>query len=623
MRKSIITSIVSIAVLIIIVGTLSFFSIAIASKVKKSRNLLYSTIAYYSSEGGIEDAALRVKNEMSYNPSYTLEFSNADVEIQVNTIASKEKEIIAIATGPDFVKRKIRIVLAIDSTAIEFHYGAQVGKGGVVMLENSIIDGSIYSNGSIIGANGARITGDVFVASGMSLDQEFAIYNSDYTMGQSSPYLDTAQSFKPSSSGLLSMVSLYIKKVGKPGDRTVKILTDNGGSPSKTVLASGTLYASKVTSNFGWIEISFPSPPSLLAGQTYWIMVDNSSDNNKYYIWGGDNGENYLNGSAKYSPNWNASNPTWYSYAADLDFKTYLGGLPTFIKNVTVGEQGSGDAHAHSMDDVTVARDAYASDFSDGTVGRDLYTKTASDCTVGRNLYYEVSSSCSVGGQVIQQAAPSDPPVIAMPISDANIEKWKQEAESGGTYNDPAHCSPPDGAIIGPAKLNCDFAVSNGKKITIAGTIWVKGNISLSNNAVLQLSSEYGDLSGVIVAENPDNPIQSGLIWVSNGVFICGSSGYNEDTNHCNDSQGSYLMLLSNYSGSLNAITINNNVEGGIFYSAKGATLINNNTIVKEVTAYSLSIANNAELVYESGLLNAQFSKGPSAGWVLKSWDEE
>jgi len=47
-----------------------------------------------------------------------------------------------------------------------------------------------------------------------------------------------------------------------------------------------------------------------------------------------------------------------------------------------------------------------------------------------------------------------------------------------------------------------------------------------------------------------------------------------------------------------------------------------NNAILKEVSAYKIHLKNNAEVVYETGLANVLFSSGPGGGFEIKSWME-
>ena len=69
-------------------------------------------------------------------------------------------------------------------------------------------------------------------------------------------------------------------------------------------------------------------------------------------------------------------------------------------------------------------------------------------------------------------------------------------------------------------------------------------------------------------------------------------------------------------------IILDNNVTGAIFYTTKSMIVLNNNTYVKEIIGYKVKLKNNAFIRYETGLMNANFTSGPSGGWNIKSWKE-
>jgi len=58
--------------------------------------------------------------------------------------------------------RKLAVTYSITADEVDFFYGAQVGEGGVLMGNNSRIEGNVFSNGNISG--GGEITDTVTVA---------------------------------------------------------------------------------------------------------------------------------------------------------------------------------------------------------------------------------------------------------------------------------------------------------------------------------------------------------------------------------------------------------------------------------------------------------------------------
>lgn len=215
-----------------------------------------------------------------------------------------------------------------------------------------------------------------------------------------------------------------------------------------------------------------------------------------------------------------------------------------------------------------------------------------------------------------------DMPAEPMPVTAGDIAGWKAAAEAGNIYSDAAHCSPPGDIILGPAKLDCDFTLVGHKKLTISGTIWVSGNVNISDGGIIELASGYGGNSGVILADNPGNETTSGVINTENNVVICGSNGYNSGSKTCNPANESYVLLLSTHSGATIAINVKNNADGAIFYASNGIADVSNNANVREVTAYKLKLEENTAVTYESGLASAAFTSGPGGGWQFDTWNE-
>ncbi len=204
-------------------------------------------------------------------------------------------------------------------------------------------------------------------------------------------------------------------------------------------------------------------------------------------------------------------------------------------------------------------------------------------------------------------------PQMPMPISEIQISDWKAGAADGGEMGDYV-LSGSDTDSLGPIKINGNMTIQGTSLLTINGTIWVTGNIVFQNSAVLQLSADYGDMSAVLIAD--------GTITVQNSFKICGSEGYNSSTAACNASNTTYLLLLSANTGNP-AISLNNgSTMRAIVYAAQGVLEIQNNAVVVEATGYGLTIENNAQLIYETGLINMSFSAGPGGGWEITDWKE-
>ncbi|MFH1181265.1 MAG: hypothetical protein V1705_02645 [bacterium] len=594
------------AIYIAILVSAAIFSLASSlfvltlNQQKISKNVVNSSRSYFAAESGLEDAILRAKKSMDLPSGYTFSVDAAIVQISVDSPSQNTKIIQSTGTAPDNIFRKLEGRLAIESVNPQFFYGAQAGVLGINMENNSKIQGAgglagnVYSNGSITGDNGATITGNAFVATGMSLDQSHVVYNSGQIFGRADPIIDIAQSFIPSAGNSLVKVSLYIKKVGDPDDRTVKILTNSGSSPTKTVLASAKLDEDLVGTSFGWVDVVFSSPPALTAGVVYWLMIDASRDGNDYWVCGKDQNMGYGQGQAKYSQDWSAGSPVWLEIIGDLDFKVYLGGQITFLKDVIV----LGDAHANDIDDSKICGDGY------------YQTIDSYSLNFLNNPSQPVCPNPLTPGAAVPGS--TDPPLQNMPISDSNINQWKQDAILGGVYS--GNLSITSSISYGPKKIDGNLIMtSNNKTLTVDGTIYVTGYIDISNGSGIKCAAAYGLASCIVLTDK----------WVhieNNGVFQ--GSGQ----------LGSYIMILSDSGcdGSFStgcthhnaAMDIHNGATGAVFYANNGLVYLHNGVAVTELAAKKINLEPGATVNYEQGLINAGFSSGPGGSWQVSGWKE-
>ncbi|OGZ33994.1 MAG: hypothetical protein A2Y98_00830 [Candidatus Portnoybacteria bacterium RBG_19FT_COMBO_36_7] len=245
--------------------------------------------------------------------------------------------------------------------------------------------------------------------------------------------------------------------------------------------------------------------------------------------------------------------------------------------------------------------------------GGNAWAKNLEDCTIDGDAHYSTIAGCSVGGSIYTPEDPVSPE--DMPIKDETINDWKNDAAAGGTI--PGYFLGGNSQdSLGPIKVDGDMILDSNAILTITGTIWVIGNLSLNSNVIVQLDSNYGPDSGVIIVD--------GEIIVDSNITLCGSGGYKK-VGECNPSVGSYLMLLSTKNApdpNSPAIAASSNTETAILYANAGFIKLTSNANLKEATGYGIYMDSNAEVNYEIGLANASFSSGPGASWVVNSWQE-
>jgi hypothetical protein len=552
----------------------------ILKQVKASQDLIRSKESFYLANGGLEDALIRVKNGKTVTSGDTFIVNGFTTTLTMTT-DQNGRTIQAVSDRGGVVRKLEAQVIA--GVGVAFNYGVQSGTGGFYLSNNAGVNGNVYSSGDIVGSSGSYITGSAYAANTAALvaDQvndtpstiSTCTASNCINFGNASASEDFAQSFQVSTSSPINKVQVYLKRTSSaPANLTVRIVADNAGNPSTTVLDTATINVSSVTTSFGWIEAVFTTNLELTAGTTYWLVLDGTTNSSRYYTIGANN--TYGSGSGrtgKYSGTWSAS--------AGLDgyFKLYLGGLTSTITNVTVGTGTLGDAWAHTV--------------TNSTIRGSLYCQTGS----GNNKACDTSRA--------------DPTSQGMPISDANIEQWKEDAEAGGVTSGDYSINGTS-ASLGPRKITGDLIVNNGAVLTLDGTLWVEGDITLQNNAIIKLSSGYGGNSGLIVTD--------GRLTVSNNATFQGSG-----------QTGSYTMVVSTSDcpssvscGGGNAMSISNNAGTAVLYAQNGTIFFSNNAGAKEATAKLISLDNNSFITYESGLANLNFTSGPTGGWEITRWQE-
>lgn len=558
---------------------------------KNGQGLIQSKNSYFASEAGVEDVFYRLKTSKQVSNPEVVTLNGGTASITSTNVSSSEKEILSEgAVNSRDRNVKLSLITGIGS---DFAYSAQVGEGGLVMGNNSRVlgvggaQGNVFTNGPIQGSNGATITGDAFVATSLVEDTaaRSLVCNTDQTVGATSPQIDFAQSFVAGDTLPLARVSLYVKKVGTPSSPSVKIVANASGSPATSALASGTLLVGNVTGTYGWVDVSFSSPAQLTQGSTYWIVIDMNANTSNYYVWCRDAENGYAGGTAKYKSSWSTGG-SWTAVAGDLGFKTYLGSGNGSIAGVSV----NGSAHANSI--------------TGSTIGGTAYCQSGS----GNN------KSCNT--------SQADPTSLNMPLSDGNIQQMKDDAAAGGTItgncgdSGVAGCAIPENGTLslGPKKITGNLVVTNNKTLKLTGALYVMGNVTIGNNGLVKCDISYGADSCYLITD--------GYVEASNNALFSGSG-----------QSGSYILIVSDKVGCLGSsgtgcasgysgINLANNLGGAIFYASKSMINLSNNAVIKAVVGYKLNLANNAEIQYEQGVMDTNFSSGPGGAWNVKTWKE-
>lgn len=253
----------------------------------------------------------------------------------------------------------------------------------------------------------------------------------------------------------------------------------------------------------------------------------------------------------------------------------YSAGLAGIIDNVDVGTNGTGNAHAYTVRNINATGNIY--------------------CQTGSAN----NKACNTS-----EAVPS---AIDLPITNAQINSWKVDAETGGVLTGNQTVS--GNTSLGPKKIIGNLTVSG--TLTLTNTLYVTGNVILTGT--VKLASSYGGSSGVIVAD---------------GYIDIGNSTIFQDSG----TTGSYILLLTTSSCDASmsgspcygnyAIWVGNNSNISIANAQNGTVYFKNNSSVKESVAYTIHLKNNSTISYGSGLINPNFSSGPGGGYNITHFGE-
>ncbi|MEI6042090.1 MAG: hypothetical protein WCQ00_00780 [bacterium] len=202
---------------------------------------------------------------------------------------------------------------------------------------------------------------------------------------------------------------------------------------------------------------------------------------------------------------------------------------------------------------------------------------------------------------------------VNMPISDSDINGWKNQASSGIIINGGLDLNGKATSTIGAAKIIGNLKLDQSSVLTLGGPLYVTGNVELDNTSTVQLSPSYGSKSETIVV--------GGTIIMKNSAYLGGSGtlGSNiilvsESTNGCTN---------IDCTGGDPAISISNSALASAFLVAPyGAIYLSNTSNTKAVFANHLSMANSSSITYDPYLVNINFNSSTSTIWGINSLKE-
>ena len=170
---------------------------------------------------------------------------------------------------------------------------------------------------------------------------------------------------------------------------------------------------------------------------------------------------------------------------------------------------------------------------------------------------------------------------------------------------------------LGPVKINCNLLIKgNDVVLTMAGPIWVVGNITTQVSPLIKILSSLGNKNLPLIADNPTNRSGSGIVSLGQSTEFQGSGSAN-----------SFVFIISQNNsaetgGSTNAIDLGQSAGALVVYASHGQITLGQSVDITASTAYKMILKNTANVTYDTGLPSALFSGGQSGGFDIIKWKE-
>lgn len=550
---------------------------AVFRETKIVRNETASKQSYFLAESGAEDVVYRIQENLGYDSSETYSIGESTTVVTVGSGSTGDQEIVS--TGDAGGTQRTVTITTNPGSSANFSFALQGGLGGIHLDGGATIEGDVYTTGSVSGCGSCTITGNVIAAgkSNSVVDQENSLPSTptaSMSFGSSKSTQDFAQSFQVSTALSLVDIEFYIKKVGSPSNATVRVTTDNSGKPSNTILTSGTLSSSLLSTSYEWERISLTANPILTPGTTYWVVIDSYVGSDYYVIAANNtiNGHSYPLGSARYG---NYGNGSWISSPPP--------GLDGYFK-INIGENEDGITGEDQWNQLPVSS-AYSYESSYVNAAGDLY------CQIGTDNNKPCDTSRG------------DPVVQEFPMTDELIQTLKNKIDvSEGNVYVGDYVATNDDYIYGK-KIEGNLTISNGRRVNIGGIVWVTGNVTINGGA--EITNLGGDSSSIIIAD--------GSISLTNGAEIM--------PNEYGDGQIIFLSTMG--VGSTYAVTVSGGAEDTVVFAPNGEISISGGARVTAAAAHTLYANGGATITYDPRVSNMIISNDEGVSESsIKSWKE-
>lgn len=231
--------------------------------------------------------------------------------------------------------------------------------------------------------------------------------------------------------------------------------------------------------------------------------------------------------------------------------------------------------------------------------------------TIDKDAYYVTKTNTTVSGTSHPNSP--DQAMVPLPISDAQIAEWENEAAAGGTITScdvHGDYTISSSMSLGPKKIACNLVIKSSSGIlNVTGPLWVTGDITTQTGPTIQMDAGLGSMNVAIIADNPSNTTGSGRIIVNQQTIFRGSGA-----------PGSFVFLISQNNsaetgGTTVALDMSQGASALVAYAAHGLATLSQSVSVREVTAYKIALSQSAKVTYDTGLPSAVFESGPGGSW--------
>lgn len=263
-QKGFIAIIITVFVLFVVLGIALNASFIATNENKISTNVVKSTQAYYAAESGMEDALLRLKTNPSLtNLSYNLNVGGSTTSVVIPNSLGGSRTVTSQGDATGRVK-KVQAVYRIDADQISFHYGAQVGDGGMEMGNNSEVKGNVFSNGNITGSgtidNSVIVAGSGHKIDGLNIGEDATVHtcvNSD--IGGDLTYVSGGSVTNCDADGLIKSRPNQIDPESLP--ISAGQIADWKSEATAGGIVTNDVIINAVSTDLGPIQIGTPSEP--------------------------------------------------------------------------------------------------------------------------------------------------------------------------------------------------------------------------------------------------------------------------------------------------------------------------------------------------------------------------